>query len=47
MMDVLFIVKLRRFANRLADFWISWAAGYPIKDSQSGFRFSPAPTAVS
>ena len=34
--------RLRRFANRFADFWISWAAGYPIKDSQSGFRVYPA-----
>ena len=33
---------LRRFANRLADFWISWAAGYRIADSQSGFRLYPA-----
>lgn len=33
---------LRRFANRMADFWISWAAGYPISDTQSGFRLYPA-----
>lgn len=33
---------LRRFANRCADFWISWAAGYHIRDSQSGFRLYPA-----
>jgi len=33
---------LRRFANRFADFWISWAAGYSIRDSQSGFRLYPA-----
>ena len=32
----------RRFANRVADFWISWAAGYPIADSQSGERLYPA-----
>ena len=32
----------RRFANRFADFWISWAAGYPIADSQSGERLYPA-----
>lgn len=32
----------RRFANRFADFWISWAAGYPIADSQSGQRVYPA-----
>jgi glycosyltransferase involved in cell wall biosynthesis len=34
--------RLRRFANRVADFWISWAAGYPIQDTQSGFRLYPA-----
>lgn len=33
---------LRRFANRCADFWISWAAGQRIRDSQSGFRLYPA-----
>lgn len=33
---------LRRFANSFADFWISWAAGYRIRDSQSGFRLYPA-----
>ncbi len=33
---------LRRFANGMADFWISWAAGYPIRDTQSGFRLYPA-----
>jgi glycosyltransferase involved in cell wall biosynthesis len=32
----------RYLANRLADFWISWAAGRLIEDSQSGFRFYPA-----
>ena len=32
----------RYLANRIADFWISWAAGRPIEDSQSGFRFYPA-----
>lgn len=30
-------------ANRFACFWISWAAGHPIADSQSGFRVYPAP----
>ena len=35
------VPRLRRFANRMADFWISWAAGYPIQDSQSGFRLYP------
>jgi glycosyltransferase involved in cell wall biosynthesis len=34
--------RSRRFGNRQADFWISWAAGYPIRDSQSGFRLYPA-----
>lgn len=33
---------LRRFANGFADFWISWAAGHRIRDSQSGFRLYPA-----
>ena len=32
----------RYAANRIADFWIGWAAGKPIEDSQSGFRFYPA-----
>ncbi|MEJ2106875.1 MAG: ElyC/SanA/YdcF family protein [Acidiferrobacteraceae bacterium] len=32
----------RYLANRFANFWISWAAGYPIPDSQSGFRLYPA-----
>jgi glycosyltransferase involved in cell wall biosynthesis len=32
----------RRCANRVADFWISWAARAPIEDSQSGFRIYPA-----
>lgn len=32
----------RYLANRIADFWISWAAGLPIEDSQSGFRLYPA-----
>jgi glycosyltransferase involved in cell wall biosynthesis len=33
---------LRQFANRFADFWISWAAGHPIRDSQSGLRLYPS-----
>jgi glycosyltransferase involved in cell wall biosynthesis len=37
------IPPLRYFANRFANFWIAWAAGYPIEDSQSGFRVYPAP----
>ena len=32
---------LRRFANRFADFWIGWAAGQPLRDTQSGFRLYP------
>ncbi|MGB4117576.1 MAG: glycosyltransferase family 2 protein [Polaromonas sp.] len=28
-------------ANKFACFWISWAAGHPIADSQSGFRAYP------
>lgn len=32
----------RYYANRVANFLISWAAGYYIKDSQSGFRLYPA-----
>ncbi len=32
----------RRFANAFADFWVSWASGYRIRDSQSGFRLYPA-----
>jgi glycosyltransferase involved in cell wall biosynthesis len=32
----------RYAANRVADFWISWAAGYSFADSQSGFRVYPA-----
>lgn len=33
---------LRRFANETADFWISWACGQRIEDTQSGFRLYPA-----
>lgn len=32
----------RRFGNRVADFWISWACGRPVTDTQSGFRLYPA-----
>jgi hypothetical protein len=35
--------RARRIANRIADFWVSWAARHPIEDSQSGFRVYPAP----
>jgi glycosyltransferase involved in cell wall biosynthesis len=34
--------KNRRFGNEVADFWIGWAAGCPVADSQSGFRLYPA-----
>lgn len=32
----------RRFAQSLANFCLSWAAGHHIQDSQSGFRLYPA-----
>ena len=35
------IPQLRYFANLVANFWISWAAGSRIQDSQSGFRLYP------
>jgi glycosyltransferase involved in cell wall biosynthesis len=35
------IPSARYNANRIANFWISWAAGQPIVDSQSGFRLYP------
>jgi glycosyltransferase involved in cell wall biosynthesis len=33
--------RARLAANRFADFWISWAAGQWIHDTQSGFRLYP------
>ena len=33
----------RYYANRFANFWIAWAAGQRVHDSQSGFRVYPAP----
>lgn len=36
------IPTARYRANLFANFWISWAAGYAIADSQSGFRIYPA-----
>lgn len=33
--------RARFYANRFARFWISWAAGNPVADSQSGFRVYP------
>jgi UDP:flavonoid glycosyltransferase YjiC (YdhE family) len=32
---------LRYLANRAANFWVSWAAGSHVPDSQSGFRLYP------
>ena len=34
--------RVRRFANAMADFWISWACGRPVADTQSGYRLYPA-----
>ncbi|MDQ2804659.1 MAG: glycosyltransferase family 2 protein [Pseudomonadota bacterium] len=34
--------RARVAANRVADFWVSWAARQAIEDSQSGFRIYPA-----
>jgi glycosyltransferase involved in cell wall biosynthesis len=34
--------RMRRFGNWQADFWIAWAAGYPIRDTQCGYRLYPA-----
>ena len=31
----------RYLANRFANFWIAWAAGQRVEDSQSGFRVYP------
>jgi glycosyltransferase involved in cell wall biosynthesis len=36
------VPPLRYFGNRFANFWVAWAAGFPVKDSQSGFRLYPA-----
>jgi glycosyltransferase involved in cell wall biosynthesis len=36
------IPRARYLANRFANFWIAWAAGYPLQDSQCGFRLYPA-----
>jgi glycosyltransferase involved in cell wall biosynthesis len=35
--------RRRLFANQAANFCMSWASGYRIEDSQSGFRLYPAP----
>jgi glycosyltransferase involved in cell wall biosynthesis len=34
--------RVRRVGNAFADFWLSWAAGHRIVDSQSGLRAYPA-----
>lgn len=34
--------RARYIANRVADFWVSWAAGHAVADSQSGQRLYPA-----
>lgn len=36
------IPAARYRANRFANFWIAWASGHPVVDSQSGFRVYPA-----
>jgi glycosyltransferase involved in cell wall biosynthesis len=36
------IPRDRYLANRFANFWVAWASGQPIADSQSGFRIYPA-----
>jgi glycosyltransferase involved in cell wall biosynthesis len=36
------VPPLRYFGNRFANFWVAWASGYPVVDSQSGFRVYPA-----
>ncbi|MEX0915315.1 MAG: glycosyltransferase family 2 protein [Wenzhouxiangellaceae bacterium] len=33
--------RIRRFANHFADFWVSWASGQRVPDSQTGFRVYP------
>lgn len=40
--DRLNFPPVRYYANRIACFWISWAAGHSIADSQSGFRLYSA-----
>jgi glycosyltransferase involved in cell wall biosynthesis len=35
------IPKARYRANRFANFWIAWASGQALEDSQSGFRVYP------
>ena len=40
------VPRARRIANRVADFWVSWAARQPVPDSQSGFRVYPGALAA-
>jgi glycosyltransferase involved in cell wall biosynthesis len=40
--DAADIPRSRYIANRIANFWISWACGQRLEDSQSGFRLYPA-----
>jgi len=37
------VPALRYIGNRFANFWVAWAAGCRVADSQSGFRLYPAP----
>ncbi|MEZ2742246.1 glycosyltransferase family 2 protein [Paenalcaligenes hominis] len=39
--DKINIPTKRYYANRTACFWISWASGHAIADTQSGFRVYP------
>ena len=41
------VPPLRYFGNRFANFWVAWAAGFPVADSQSGFRLYPAAVLAS
>ena len=36
------VPRSRYLANRIAAFWVSWACGQRLSDSQSGFRVYPA-----
>ena len=36
------VPRARYAANRIAAFWVSWACGQRLSDSQSGFRVYPA-----
>lgn len=41
-LEVAVTPRSRYIANRIATFWISWACGQRLLDSQSGFRLYPA-----